>query len=134
MPCSKYAYYERWSFTAPADEYVYITIDTIDAATAFDPAIFVTAESSCVLGQAYAGISCAYATSGDCPAYKLSTTKGETYGVIVYDHGTCASSTADYLILMAASADPLLTLEADDAGSPGVRWRVEFTGTATIPL
>ena len=133
MPCAPYAYYERWSFTGVADEDVYITIDTLDSATAFDPAIFVTAESSCVLGQAQGGITCAYPTSGDCPVYRLPTTKGETYGVIVYDQGTCASSSADYLILMAASADPVLTLEADDAGSPGAQWRVEFTGTATVP-
>jgi hypothetical protein len=42
MPCTLKTSYERWSFTAPADEDVYVSVDTLDAGTAFDPAFWMT--------------------------------------------------------------------------------------------
>jgi hypothetical protein len=131
MPCAAYTYYERWSFTAPQDEYVYISVDTLDVATAFDPALWVTDDTTCYMGQAFGGLTCAYATSGGCPNYKLLVSKGSTYYVLVYDEAKCASTTADYKLVVAASADPLLTLVADDALADDTR-HVEITGTAAV--
>ena len=132
MPCGAYTYYEHWSFTAPADEYVYISVDTLDAKTAFDPAIWVTDDTTCYLGQSFGGLTCTYATSGGCPNYKLLVGKGQQYSVIVYDEAKCASSIADYKLAVAASGDPSLTLVADDAISD-LGWHVEITGTAVVP-
>ena len=61
------------------------------------------------------GFACAYDTGGECPAYKFFATKGEQYAVLVYNEGKCASGTAEYKILVDASADPVLTQEAEDA-------------------
>jgi hypothetical protein len=45
ISCTADAYYHRWSFQAVADEYVYVTVDTVDANTAFDPRMIVLDES-----------------------------------------------------------------------------------------
>lgn len=134
MPCALKTSYERWTFTSVADENVYVTVDTLDAGTAFDPAIWLTGDTACALALAPAhdGLSCAYATSGDCAAYKFFATKGEQYSVLVYNEGTCAGATADYEILVDSSGDPSLTLEADDA-TAYIGWHVKITGAATVP-
>jgi hypothetical protein len=134
MPCALKTSYERWSFTSPGDEYVYVTVDTLDAGTAFDPAFWMTDGETCAMDLAPAsdGFSCAYGTGGECPAYKFFAGKGEQYSVLVYNEGKCAGSTAEYTILVDTSTDPLLTLEADDATAV-IGWHVLVSGTATIP-
>jgi hypothetical protein len=52
--------------------------------------------------------------------------------VIVYNEGKCASTTAEYEILLGTSADPSLTMEADDATAV-IGWHVLVNGTASIP-
>jgi hypothetical protein len=132
IPCEAYASYDRWTFTAPADETIYITVDTLEAGTTFDPQITVT-DDTCVLGGAFNGFDCSYPpASGKCPSYWLDTTKGATYDVLVYSNGSCASTDAGYRLLLDTSADPTLTMEADDATLASAL-RIDVSGIAYVP-
>ncbi len=67
-----------------------------------------------------------------CPGWSFDVTKGESYDVYVYSAGGCVSIDGHYRILLDTSADPSLTLEADDAYLSGSTL-VELSGIAYIP-
>jgi hypothetical protein len=133
IPCDAYASYDRWTFEAPTDEHVYITVNTRDAVTTFDPQITITDSTSCALGQAFNGFDCAYPpAAGECPSYELEVTKGALYNVFVYSKGSCASTDGDYVLLVDTSSDPSLTLANDNAVLTSAL-RIDVVGTADIP-
>jgi hypothetical protein len=102
---------------ALSDDYVTIAIDTVSYATMFDPSVTVTDSATCQLGTVGNSFSCSYVpVSGvaSCPSYRLFTTKGEQYDVLVSSNGYCAGATGEYEIVVDAASDPSLTLAADD--------------------
>jgi hypothetical protein len=132
LPCSYTLYYDRWSFQAPADEYAYVTVDTIADATKFDPDMFIVDSTSCLLGNASSTFTCTYSPAiGSCGSYYLPVTKGEIYDVIVMAHTECSSTIGEYELSVDTSSDPALTLEADDRLVFG-DVHIQITGSASL--
>jgi hypothetical protein len=134
--CGYFNYYDRWSFTAPASEYAYVSIDTLTAKTTFDPAIMVTSGTcTCPVNWLYDGFTCSAApSSGTCPSYKMMLTKGEEYDIFVLPQSACAGgwgSTIEYKIVMDTTGDPGLTLESTYAPRTAL-FDARIDGTATI--
>jgi hypothetical protein len=124
--------YDLWSFVA-TDSTTYVTVDTTDSKTAFDPWMFLMDDSSCTVGAADDAFECTYPPPKyACPSYPLPTTKGSTYEVMVLPYSTHLSSLGDYRISIDSSADPSLTLVKDDVPTRG-DWHVTVSGTANIP-
>jgi hypothetical protein len=133
--CSYGQYYDRWSFVAPADEYAYISVDTLSDTTTFDPYFYVTDGSMCIVGNAWDSFACTYPPAwGTCPSYRVYVTAGVEYKLMVLEAGACAGGfggTTEYKVLVDTTGDPKLTLEETYARRYYLS-EVQISGTATI--
>lgn len=138
VPCDTGAA-DVWTLTPPAGTDVAVAVDTVSASTTFDPALWVNdvANGRCLKGFGDDNFDCTEPPpSFSCPAVRFAA-EGGVYEVVVYSEGQCADALAEYAIGVEATADPSLTLQADDIElSPytfGTSYvHVEIDGTATL--
>jgi hypothetical protein len=106
--------YDVWSVTPASGQTVTISVDTVAAATAFDPYFWILDQDECTLGSADDSFTCSYPpSSGSCPSMEFIA-DAETYKIIVGSYGACTGTTADYEIRVDAPSDPTLTPVADN--------------------
>jgi hypothetical protein len=128
-------HYDRWTFEGVASGYAYISVDTLSDKTTFNPKLLVMDDATCLLGAVDDSFVCTYPPPSGwmCPAYKIPTTAGDEYYVIVEAVGSCADAVGEYKISIdSPGGDPTLTLETADVPY----WSFEtlsVVGTAHIP-
>jgi hypothetical protein len=129
LPCDADTF-DLWSFEA-AGGYTYLTVDTVGAATAFNPWFLVFDDESCNVGHGDENFACTYGPKfGWCPSLKLPTEEG-TYFVAIMRSGACEGSIATYELTIDTEAEPALELVEDDAPWMDVVDRT-VSGQATV--
>jgi len=124
--------YDLWSIYSGSSTYAYITIDTVDPTTTFDPRLIIADSSGCRIGYTDDNTECTYApTPWKCPSYKLPLSSKSTYYLYVLSMGTCGGTTGEYDILVDTDGgDPSLTLLSDDENTRATI----ITSTASIHI
>ncbi|MDP2311910.1 MAG: hypothetical protein Q8P41_03330 [Pseudomonadota bacterium] len=117
--------------TAPLD----VSVDTVDATTAFDAKIWVNDPDGCSVGFADDSFDCTYPPpTWQCPSTQITTPTAGTYQIVVESLGDCAGSTAEYQLLVDGGTDVVLV--HDDVSSTGasveVTTRVDVQGSGTL--
>lgn len=108
-----------WAFEADAGAVVTVSVDTVDAATAFDPGLSLAGEDTCWLGGVDDAFSCTYPPPAfGCPAATFTAPASGTYYALVAAFVSCAGDTAGYEIGVEGARPGSLTQRADDF-SPG---------------
>ena len=88
-----------WTFEAEAGQVLYVTVDTIADATAFDPALEVVGPEECVVVSADDEFDCTYEPpSYGCPSSRFTASATGTYYVAVRALGSCRSDEAAYAV------------------------------------
>ena len=108
-----------WTFQATAGEIVSVTVDTVDAATAFDPAFLVNDPSGCTIMSTDDNFDCTFPPPTYwCPTAQFEATTAGAYEVTVFSRGDCAGSTSKYQIqVQAANARLQSTKDNVDIGT-----------------
>jgi len=111
LPCtpgSSYYYYSRaastvdvWSFYAAAGDVVAVSVDTVDAATAFDPTLWINGPDTCTSVTARDNFTCTEEPWGggwtSCPSAIFYASDSGTHQAVV-SASSCVSTAADYTI------------------------------------
>lgn len=114
-----------WTFNAAAGEEVSITVDTVAAETAFDPAFIVNDPSGCSVMVADDNFDCTFPPpTYACPATKFTVGDAGTYSVTVVGYGDCAGTKGAYKI----------QVEAADAKLKSTKDNVTISATESITL
>ncbi len=92
---------DGWSFSAEAGETVMVSLDTLDAESAFWPYVWVTSPEGCITvypGYDYStNTPCTGGPEGYmCPAFKFEAEQTGSYEILVGHYGTCVGTEAAY--------------------------------------
>ena len=88
-----------WTFEAEVGQQIWVTVDTIAADTAFDPQVYVTGPSECIVGSADDTFDCSYPPpSYQCPSLSFTADEAGTYRVVVRSLGSCVSDEGAYAV------------------------------------
>ncbi len=124
---------DAWTVTTDGLTDLVITVDTVDLATAFDPAFTVYDESECYATSADDIFDCTYTFAYQCPGATFTAPAAGTWTVLV-DAYSAADATAQYTLAVTGGTG--LTLVGDDVtndeyivGSSTTTLTVTGTGT-----
>ncbi len=113
LPCDM-TKVDIWEITTSGGD-MKLTVDTIAAETAFDPALVFNDSSGCVSLYADDGFACTFPPpTYQCPAATLSGTSG-TQQLVVFNIGDCAGDEGAYRLSAEGEGADTLTLVEDDA-------------------
>jgi len=107
-----------------------MSVDTVSKDTAFDPFLFLSDGSTCLVSAGDDNFDCTHPPPQyACPSAGVESTDGGTWYAVVGSYGSGVSPTGSYSLLVEHDSDPNLTLLKDDA-----RQAVSITvsGTAAI--
>jgi hypothetical protein len=88
---------DTWTFEGVAGGTATVTVDTVDAGTAFDPVVWVNDASGCTVARADDSFDCTFPPPRySCPGLVIEDLAAETYEVVVKSYGSCAGTSANY--------------------------------------
>jgi hypothetical protein len=120
-----------YQFTADAGQTVFITVDTVAEATAYDPALYVNGPDGCTLVEVDDSFDCTWPPPAyRCPAVELETGAGD-HLIVVTSRGNCAGEVGEYELRFDGANPALLALEDDVPISAELVVDVVGSGTLT---
>jgi hypothetical protein len=125
-----------WELSTAAGQTYTVTVDTVNAESAFDPLMVLTDGETCMLGSGDDDIDCTYPPpTYSCPSQVIEGT-GAPVWIFVTSLGDCAGTSSDYVLKVDYSSitAPLVTLESDDAAATvdtPYSFEYSFTGAVT---
>ncbi len=114
LPCDRVTL-DRWSFTGRAGDVVAASVDTVAAATAFTPFLWVNGPEECTLVDGIDDVPCTFDAANpgrSCPAVSLVLPAAGTYVLHVGSDLGCVGSVGAYALT--TSGVGALTLVDDD--------------------
>ena len=138
MACSSDAV-KRLAFTGTAGEAVKVSVNTVDATTAFDAKAFIMTPDDCVLVDADDSFDCAFPPPNEysCPSIAFTTAVDGEYEVVVGSYpgegvgDGCAGENAAFQVTVEAPSAKTITVK-DEALPVKVRSKVDLSASGTI--
>jgi hypothetical protein len=112
-----------WTFQVAAGETITVTVDTVDAATAFLPWMMLNGPDECLDVYAIDNFTCAFppASGYGCPSIEYQVPTDGEYTLVVapyYGYPDCAGDVGGYALTVGATlSTPEISLAADDAAA-----------------
>jgi hypothetical protein len=97
LPCEDDSVVDVWSVEATAGDMIGVSVDTVDAGTAFDPFMTVVGPDGCIVAEADDSFDCTFPpTDWQCSSTSFEAAETGTYTVVVGSYGSCTGTDGAY--------------------------------------